>query len=74
MQAKFLENGFGVAHQGFVLFVAFFRMRELEKLNLLELMLAENAAGVFSGGAGFGAEASSPGGNMDGEFFFGESK
>src|SRR5882762_7228594 len=71
VQAEFLENRFGVAHEGFVLFVAFFRMRELEKLDLLKLMLAEYAAGVFSGGAGFGAEAGGPGGDADGELFFG---
>src|SRR5260370_8443730 len=46
-------------------------MGELKKLDLLELMLAENATGVFSGGAGFGAEAGRPGGDVDGEFFFG---
>src|SRR5207253_4235754 len=55
VQAEFLENGFGVAYEGFVLFIAFFRMGELEQLDLLELMLAEDAAGVFSSGAGFGA-------------------
>src|SRR5436190_3961735 len=71
VQAEFLENRFGVAYEGFVLFIAFFRMGELEELDLLELMLAEDAAGVFSSGAGFGAEAGSPGGDVDGEFFFG---
>src|SRR6266478_1296514 len=71
VQAEFLENRFGVAHEGFVLFVAFFRMRELEKLDLLKLMLAEDAASVFSSGAGFGAEAGGPGSDVDGEFFLG---
>src|SRR5260370_33523703 len=46
-------------------------MSELEKLDLLELMLAEDPAGVFSGGAGFGAEAGRPRGDVDGKFFFG---
>src|SRR5467141_51154 len=46
-------------------------MSELEELDLLELMLAEDPAGVFSGGAGFGAEAGRPRGDVDGEFFFG---
>src|SRR5260370_36464277 len=46
-------------------------MREFEELDLLELMLAEDTARVFSGGAGFGAEASRPGGDEDGKFFFG---
>ncbi len=46
-------------------------MREFEELDLLELMLAQDTARVFSGGAGFGAEASRPGGDEDGKFFFG---
>src|SRR5713226_9265587 len=46
-------------------------MGELEKLDLLELMLAEDAAGVFSSGTSFGAEAGGPGGDKNGEFFFG---
>src|SRR5260370_32379734 len=46
-------------------------MRELEKLDLLELMLGEDAAGVFSSGAGFGAEAGGPRGDAEGEFFLG---
>src|SRR5437588_7872395 len=46
-------------------------MRELEEFDLLKLMLAENTAGVFSSGAGFGAEAGGPGGDVNGEFFFG---
>src|SRR6202171_1205553 len=71
VQAEFLENCFRVAHEGFVLFVAFFRMRELEELDLLELMLAEDAARVFSRGAGLGSEAGRPRGDVDGEFFFG---
>src|SRR2546425_955318 len=45
-------------------------MRELEKLNFLELMLPENAARIFSRGASFGAEAGGPGGEADREFFF----
>src|ERR1700674_5076102 len=46
-------------------------MGELEELDLLELMLAEDSAGVFSSGAGLGAEAGRPRGDVDGEFFFG---
>src|SRR5260370_1406163 len=34
-------------------------------------MLAEDAASIFSSRAGFGAEAGRPGGDTDGEFFFG---
>jgi len=57
VQAEFFENGFGIAHQSFVLLVAFLRMREFEELDLLELVLAEDTAGVLSSGSGFGAEA-----------------
>src|SRR6266481_1514611 len=71
VQAELLKNGFCISYQRFVLFVAFLRMGELEELNLLELMLAEDPAGVFSGGAGFGAEAGGPCGDVDGEFIFG---
>src|SRR5260370_10491873 len=46
-------------------------MRELEKLDLLKLMLAKNAPGVLTGGAGFGAEASRPRGDADWKFLFG---
>ncbi len=56
-----------------MLFVAFLRVREFEELDFLELVLAEDAAGVFSGCAGFGAEAGCPGGDVDGKFFFGNS-
>src|ERR1700674_1503249 len=45
-------------------------MGELEQLDFLKLMLAEDPAGVFSSGAGFGAEAGCPRGDVDGEFFF----
>src|SRR6476661_8442506 len=45
-------------------------MRELEELDFLELVLAENAARVFSGGAGFGTEAGGPGGHENGEVIF----
>src|SRR6266852_8488785 len=46
-------------------------MRELVELDFLKLMLTENAAGVFSSGAGFGAEAGGPRRDVDGKFFFG---
>src|SRR5713101_8806721 len=41
VQAEFFENRLRVAHERFELVVAFLRMRELEELNLLELVLAE---------------------------------
>src|SRR5690242_7049296 len=47
-------------------------MRELEKLNFLELVLAEDAAGVSPRGAGFGTEARGPGGDEDREDVFGK--
>src|SRR5216683_1381035 len=72
VQSQFLKYGFRISCKRLVLLVAFLRMGELEELNFLELMLAENAAGVLSGGASFGAEASGPGGDADGEFFFGD--
>src|SRR6266851_8153990 len=71
VQSQFLKYGFRISCKRLVLFVAFLRMSELEKLDFLELMLAEDAAGVLSGGASFGAEASRPGGDVDGESFFG---
>src|SRR4029077_12555413 len=60
-----------MSYQRFVLFVAFLWVGELEEFDLLKLMLAEDAARIFSCGAGFGAEASSPGGDVNRKFFFG---
>ncbi len=40
----------------------FFRRGCGDKLHLVELMLADHAARIASGGAGFGAEAVSAGG------------
>src|SRR6266705_513607 len=71
VQSQFLKYGLRISCKRLVLYVAFLRMSELEKLDFLELMLAEDAAGVLSGGASFGAEASRPRGDVDGEFFFG---
>src|SRR5713226_2907125 len=60
VQPEFLENRFGIAYQRFVLLVAFFRMGELEQLDLLKLMLAQDAARVFARRTGFRAEARGP--------------
>jgi len=49
---------------------SFSPVREFEELDFLELVLAEDCRGVFSGGAGFGAEAGCPGGDTDGGVFF----
>src|SRR6266436_5645204 len=69
VQPKFLENGLRVSCERLVLFVAFFRMREREELDFLELVLAENAARVFTGGAGFRAEAGGPGSHENRQLF-----
>src|SRR2546421_11941668 len=53
------------------LFVAFLRMGELEEFDFLKLMLAKNAAGVFSSGSRFGAEAGGPSGDVYGQLFLG---
>src|SRR5438874_6583764 len=45
-------------------------MGELEELDFLKLMLAENAAGVLAGGSRFGTEAGSPGGDVNGQSLF----
>ena len=64
VQPESLKNGFGVFGQGFVLFVAFLRVRELEQLNFLELVLAEDAPGILSRGPGFRTETSRPRGEV----------
>ena len=70
VQAQFVKNSFGIFGQSFVLFVALLRVRKLEELDFLKLMLAENAAGVFPGGSGLRAKASRPCGDIDRQFFF----
>src|SRR5262249_11839964 len=71
LQTQLVQNGLAMFGQGFVLFVTFFRVRELEELDFLELMLAEDAAGIFSGGSGFRAEAGCPGGDVNWQLFLG---
>src|SRR5713226_2286255 len=44
-------------------------MRKFEELDFLKLMLAKDPARIFSRGARLGAEAGSPGRDVDGEFF-----
>src|SRR5262252_1059570 len=48
-------------------------MRELEKLDLLELVLPQNAAGVFSSCSGFRPETRSPRRYVDRQPVFGQS-
>jgi len=50
VEPEFLQNRFGIANQGFVLLITFFRVGKFEKLDFLELMLTENAARIFTGG------------------------
>jgi len=63
---RVLENGFRL-RPGLVLFVAFLRVREL-KSDLLELMLAEDAAGIFPAAPASEREAGGPGGHVMGSF------
>ena len=59
------------ANQRLVFFVAFLRMRELEELHLLKLVLAQDAARIFSRRASLGAEARRPRGHVNRQFFLG---
>src|SRR6185312_7166188 len=56
-QFELFEDLFGVASELLVLLGGIFGARELDQLDLLELVLADDAAGVLAGGAGLGAEA-----------------
>ncbi len=67
VQAEFLKNLFGIGDERFELLVTLFRAREFEHFNFLELVLALQAARVFSGRAGFGAKAGRPRAELDGE-------
>src|ERR1700687_1545823 len=55
-----------------MLFIALLRMRELKELDLLELVLAQDSARVFSGCASLGAEAGGPRGYVDRQFLLGK--
>src|SRR5579884_4337041 len=72
MQAELLENGFRIPRQGFVLFVTFLRMRELEELDFLKLMLPQDAPRILSGCSSLGAETRSPCRDANRQFFFGD--
>src|SRR5258708_22907681 len=65
MQAEFLQDSFGVANQRFMFFVTFFRMREFEEFHFLKLMLTQNSASIFPGGASFGTQTCRPGSDAD---------
>ena len=64
------EDLFGVAGEALVLGVGFVGARELDQLDLLELVLADDAARVLACGSGFGAEAGGVGGEADGQAGF----
>ena len=65
MQAELLQHRFRVAHERFEFVVALLGPRELEHLDFLKLVLALDAARVFSRRAGFGAEAGRPRADFD---------
>src|ERR1017187_10545572 len=67
MQAEFLEDLLGIASELFVLLVRLLGLGELHQLNLLELVLADDAAHVLAMRAGFAAEAWSIGSERDGQ-------
>ena len=59
MQSEFLQDFLGVVRQLLQLLVRSVRPRELDQFDFLELMLPDDAANVFSIGAGLAAEARS---------------
>ena len=54
-----------------MLFVAFLRVRELEKFDLLKLMLAQDSARILPRRSRFRPEASRPRGHLNRELFLG---
>ena len=56
-QAEALQHLLGVPGQGFQLVIAVLGLCELNKLHLVELMLADKPAGIAACGAGLAAEA-----------------
>src|SRR6185312_15166712 len=67
MQPQLLEDSFGIPGKLLVIFIRAFRMRELYQLNLLELVLADNATHILSIGSGFAAKAWSVTGYRNGK-------
>jgi len=61
-----------MGHQFLVFFVAFIRMREFEQFDFLELVLPQDAAGVFPGRPGFRPKTGRPCGDIDGQPVFGQ--
>src|SRR6267143_4961649 len=65
MQAKLLQNLFGIVRQLFVLVVRSLGLGEFHQLHFLKLMLADDAADIFAVGSGLAAEAGRVGGERD---------
>ena len=61
------QHVLGAFCHALMLFRRLLRRGDGDELDLVELMLADHAAGVFAGGAGLGAEAWRAGGDADGE-------
>ena len=66
-QAEALQHLLGVPGQGLQLVVAVLGLCELNKLHLVELMLADKPAGIAACGAGFAAEAGAVCAILDGQ-------
>lgn len=64
MEAEGLEDGFGVGDEVFKFVVASFGEDVFDEFDLVELVHAEDAAGVPSGGSGFTAETGGVGGEL----------
>ena len=69
-EAELFEEHFAEAGELFVVFVATFRVGEVDHLDLVELVQAEESAGVLAVGTGFTAEAGGVGADALREFGF----
>ena len=65
VQTELLKDQFGIGNQRFEFRVTFFRPRELEHFDFLKLVLALQAARIFPGGSGLGAETGCPRAELD---------
>ncbi len=70
MQVEAAQHFLGAAEHALVLLAALFRRGDGDQFHLGELVLANHAAGVLAGGAGFGAEAWCQRGETEGQFGF----
>src|SRR6266576_6276490 len=67
MQTQFLKHSFRVACELFQFFVRVARMRELDQFDLLELVLADDAANILPIRSGLAAKAWRIGGKTQGQ-------